>query len=177
MSNTWKSITAGIALTAALGAGASAQVPAVRRPYVAPPDPTITVSTEVPEILDAQTRLSSFIKALQRGQRTKAAGMLSSRVTEAERQGMIEKKWLTYDPKDRNNVRQILYWRDLQIHTQRVMKEALDLEVVSRTIAIKAKAGGRPSGILEVRMRKEQGSWFVDLHPVKTVRKRSPKSK
>ena len=177
MSNSWKSITTGIALAAALGVGATAQVPAVRRPYVAPPDPTITVSTEVPDILDAQTQLSRFIKALQRGQRAKAASMLSSRVTEAERQAMIEKKWLTYDPKDRNNVRQILYWRDLQIHTQRVMKESLDLEVVSRTIAIKAKPGGRPSGILEVRMRKEQGSWFVDLHPIRTIRNRSKKSK
>jgi hypothetical protein len=119
----------------------------------------------------AQTRLSLFITRLQKGQRAKAASLLSSRVTEAERQGLINKRWLRYDPKDRSSVRQILYWRDLQIHTQRIMRDALDLAVVSRTIALKAKPKGRPSGILQVRMRKEQGDWWVDLHPVRVVRK------
>jgi hypothetical protein len=160
-------------LAVILAVGAGAQVPTVRRAYVPPPPPTITISTEVPDILAAQTRLSSFIKALQAGQRSRAASMLSSRVSAAERQGLIEKKWLRYDPTNRGSVRQILYWRDLQIHTQRVMRDAVDLAVVSRTIALKATRRGKPSGILEVRMRKEQGSWWVDLHPVRTVRKRS----
>jgi hypothetical protein len=159
-----------VAVTVGLAGGAAAQRPAVRS-YAIPLPPTITTSTEVPDLLAAQTKLSRFITALQTGRRVRAASMLSARVTEAERQGLINKVWLRYDPKDRTNVRQVLYWRDLQIHTQRVMRDAVDLAVVSRSIALKPKVNGKPSGILEVRMRKEQGEWRVDLHPVRVRRK------
>jgi hypothetical protein len=133
--------------------------------YVPPPPPVITLTATVKEVYEAQKRLASFITALQRGHRLKAASYMSSRVSQAERDAMVRKEWLRYDPTDRQNLMQVLYWRDLQIHTQRLFKEGVDLAVVSRTIALKPKKGGAPSGVLEVRMRKEDGEWRVELHP------------
>lgn len=144
---------------------------AVAKPYVPPLPPVITTTAEVAEYQGAQTTLSRFITALQQGRRARAASFMSSRVTQAEREALIQKKWLTYDPKDRGNVMQVLYWRDLQIHTQRVYKDAAVLAVVSRTIALKPKPKGAPSGLLKVRMRKEGGDWRVELHPPKRGRK------
>jgi hypothetical protein len=144
---------------------------ALAKPYVAPPPPVITTTAEVPEYQAAQTNLSRFITALQRGRRAHAASFLSRRVSPADREGLIQKKWLTYNPKDRNSVTQVLYWRDLQIHTQRVYKDGADMAVVSRTIALKPKPKGAPSGVFKVRMWKEDGAWRVELHPSKNARK------
>lgn len=141
----------------------------------APRPPVITTSAELPEMQNAQIRLSSFIRALQVGKRARAASFLSSRVSPAERQGLIEKSWLRYEPKNRGNVLQVLYWPDLQIHTQKVYPDAVDLAVVSRSIPFKLKTkekrAARPSGIVKVRMRKEQGEWRVELHPPRVARK------
>lgn len=136
-----------------------------------PPPPIITTTAEVAEYQAAQVALSRFISALQQGRRAKAASLMSSRVTQAERDAMIRKEWLRYDPKDRKNVMQVLYWRDLQIHTQRIYKEGAELAVVSRTIALKPKPKGAPSGVFKVRMRKEAGSWRVELHQPRVARK------
>lgn len=138
-----------------------------------PRPPMITLSAELPEMEAAQKRLSRFIWALQVGQRVKATSFLSSRVTEAERQGLIQKTWLRSDPKDSKNLLQVLYWPDLQIHTQRVYPEAVDLAVVSRSIPFmpKNKKTARPSGILKVRMRKEAGEWCVEMHPPRLAQK------
>lgn len=152
---------------------ATREAPASAAGYVPPRPPVITLSAELPEMESAQKRLSSFIRALQVGQRARAASFLSSRVSEAEKQGLIQKTWLRADPKDRRNMLQVLYWPDLQIHTQRVYPEAVDLAVVSRSIPFmpKNKKTARPSGILKVRMRKEQGEWRVEMHPTRLARK------
>lgn len=142
--------------------------------YTPPRPPVITLSAELPEMQNAQKRLSSFIRALQVGQRARAASLLSSRSSAAERQGLIQKTWLRYDPKDRRNISQVLYWPDLQIHTQRVYSpDAVELAVVSRSIPfkLKNKKHERPSGIVNVRMRREQGEWRVEMHPPRVTRK------
>lgn len=159
-----------VALGCAISGAAAHAAPTGYKP---PRPPVITFSAELPEMQDAQKRLSSFIRALQVGQRARAASFLSSRVSEAERQGLIQKAWLRYDPKDRRSVSQVLYWPDLQIHTQRVYPEAVDLAVVSRAIPflLKNKKAARPSGVVKVRMRKEQGEWRVEMHPPRVARR------
>jgi hypothetical protein len=161
---TQTTLTIGGALGLAVSIAAAAA-----KPYVPPPPPVITTTAESAEYHAAQTTLSRFITALQQGRRAKAASFMSSRVTPAERDAMVQKKWLRYDPKDRKSVVQILYWRDLQIHTQRIYKEGADMAVVSRTIALKPKPKGAPSGVLKVRMRKEGGDWRVELRAPKSV--------
>lgn len=150
-------------------AGSAAAAQKVYKPRA----PLITVSADLPEMEAAQKRLARFIWALQVGRRAQAASYLSSQVTEAERQGLIQKTWLRADPKDHKNLLQVLYWPDLQIHTHRVYPEAVDLAVVSRSIPFmpKNKKTARPSGILKVRMRKEEGEWRVEMHPPRMVRK------
>jgi len=150
-------------------AGGGAAAPA--RPYVPPRPPVITLTAEDGEYHTAQTTLSRFIHALQKGNRVRATSFLSSRVTQAERDAMVRKEWLRYDPKDRKNVMQVLYWRDLQIHTQRIYPGAVDLAVVSRSIPLKPKPKGAPSGILKVRMRKEGVDWRVELHAPRSKRR------
>jgi len=160
-------------LSAILCATTAAAATAAPSAYVPPRPPVITLSAQLPEMENAQKRLSSFIRALQVGQRARAASFLSSRVSQSERQGLIQKSWLRYDPKDRGNVIQVLYWPDLQIHTQRVYPDSVDMAVVSRAIpfTLKKKKTARPSGIVKVRMRKEQGEWRVELHPPRLARK------
>jgi hypothetical protein len=157
-------IALGISLWSVSGALAA-------KAYKPPLPPVISVSAEAGEYHTAQTVLSSFIQRLQVGKRAKAAELMSSRVSQAERDAMIRKEWLRYDARDRKNVLQILYWRDLQIHTQQLFKGGAQMTVVSRSIPLKAKPGGTPSGILKVRMWKEAGSWRVELHPPRTARK------
>jgi hypothetical protein len=163
----WVGVFLGVATGAAVGAAPAA--------YAPPRPPVITLSAELPEMQQAQIRLSSFIRALQVGQRARAASFLSNRVSAAERDGLIKKSWLRFEPKDRGNVLQVLYWPDLQIHTQKVYPEAVDLAVVSRSIPFKLKTkekrAARPSGIVKVRMRKEQGEWRVELHPPRVARR------
>jgi hypothetical protein len=160
------SVALGFAMTGVAASAAPAG-------YTPPRPPVITLSAELPEMQNAQKRLSSFIRALQVGQRARAASLLSSRVSASERQGLIQKAWLRYDPKDRRNVSQVLYWPDLQIHTQRVFRDTVELAVVSRSIPfkLKNKKRERPSGIVNVRMRKEHGEWRVEMHPPRVARK------
>ncbi|MGV3719850.1 MAG: hypothetical protein ACO1SX_02980 [Actinomycetota bacterium] len=163
--------TQSILISGALLSLAAASARALAKPYVPPPQPTISTTSEVAEYAAAQTVLSRFIIALQTGRRARAASFLSSRVSQAEREGLIQKKWLKYNPKDRNSLTQVLDWRDLQIHTQRVFKDGAEMAVVSRTIALKPKPKGAPSGVFKVRMRKEGGDWRVELHPPKGARR------
>jgi hypothetical protein len=56
--------------------------------------PTIGITALNRDFRAAETELSRFITALQRGDREKAAGFLSSRVPDAERRALVQGSWL-----------------------------------------------------------------------------------
>ena len=138
-----------------------------RKPVVPPSAAyTITTSAQDMESLRAETRLAQFIRALQRGRRQKAAELLSSKVTPQARQDLIARRWLPAKVGVTGDFSQLIYWRDLQIRTQRIRGERRDLVVGPRRIPFATKKKqSRPTGILEVPMVREGGQWWVDLRP------------
>jgi len=120
--------------------------------------------------MKAEKRLASFIRALQAGRRERAVRLLSSRVNEQERQGLLQKRWLRANPADRRDFFQILFSNDVQIRTLAIYRDTRRLTVSPRVIPfLPKKKTKRPAAYLEVRMRKEDGEWWVDLHPSKRV--------
>ena len=128
-----------------------------------PPAPIISTSSQSPEYQAAETRLALFIRALQRGNRLRAAGFLSSRVTAAERRALVENRWLRKETGRRGSFEQILFVPDLSIRTRSVYRDTVKLAVIPRKMYRKKQA--RFVGIMEVRMRKEGGKWWVELRP------------
>jgi hypothetical protein len=148
-----------------LGLAALCAPAAAQRPQAAP---LISITSQVPEGREVETRLMLFISALQRGQRLKAAGMLSGRVSVAERNALLQNRWLKRKPSSRSDVTQVLFLPDLQIRTDRLYKDARTLVVLPRKKAKKVKV----TGAMRVIMRKEHGSWLVELHPDRSVARR-----
>jgi hypothetical protein len=127
---------------------------------------TVTTSAQDVESLSAETRLARFVKALQQGRRQKASEFLSSHVGPEARQALIEKRWLPAKVGAKGDFNQLIFWRDIQIHTQRVRGTHRDLVISPRQIPFYLQRHqGRPTGILKVPMVKEQGQWWVDLRP------------
>lgn len=154
--------------------------PAVARPKPKPPvipleqRYTVTTSAQDMESLRAETRLALFVKALQQGRRQKASEFLSSKVGPEARQALIEKRWLPAKVGATGDFNQLIFWPDIQIHTQRVRGARRDLVISPRQIPFYLQRHkGHPTGILEVPMIKEQDQWWVDLRP----NSRSAKSK
>lgn len=146
---------------------AAAPRPAPKRPAV-PLTARYTISTSAQDMesLRAESRLAQFVRALQEGRRAKAATYLSSRVGPDARRALVEKRWLPARVGARGEFNQLLFWRDIQIRTQRVHGERRDLVISPRRIPFNfQRRKGRPTGILEVPMLKEQGQWWVDLRP------------
>ena len=159
-------IAAGAGLLLA-GPAAVAQPGGARRRapsrVVLPPGapPVISLEGLTPETRRSQGRLAAFITALQQGRRAKAASLLSRRVTARERRALVEGRWLARSGRGSKSFSQILYWPDLQIRTHSVTDGVPTLYVVPR---VQARKKG-PAGYLVVRMRREGGSWFVEMHP------------
>jgi hypothetical protein len=129
--------------------------------------PLITLSTNGTEYDEAQLQLERFIKRLQAGRRASAAELLSTRVSPPERRAFVEKRWLRYDPKNRRDFMQILFWKDIQFHNGRIYKNGVKLQVVRRAPPVMTTRKSPVTGILEVPMRREGGTWRVELHPPK----------
>ena len=144
---------------------------AVRSTPLPPNSPgVISTTAQDEEGMRAEKRLASFIRALQAGRRERAVRLLSSRVTPQERQGLLQKRWLRANPADRKDFFQILYGSDIQIRTLAIFRDTRRLSVTPRVIPfMPKKKSKRPTAYLEVRMRKEQGEWWVDLHPRKQM--------
>lgn len=152
-----------------LAGSAAAQRPAApprRAPsrVVLPPGapPVISLEGLTPETRRAQGRLALFITALQQRRRVKAASLLSRRVTPRERRALLEGRWLARSARGSKSFSQILYWPDLQIRTHSVTNGVPTLYVVPRIVTTRKKG---PAGYLVVRMRQEEGDWFVEMHP------------
>jgi hypothetical protein len=128
-----------------------------------PPVPIISTTSQSPEYQAAETRLALFIRALQRGNRRRAVSLMSSRVTAAERRALVENRWLRKETGRRGSFEQILFVPDLSIRTRSVYRDTVKLAVVPRKMYRKKQA--RFVGIMEVRMRKEGGKWWVELRP------------
>jgi hypothetical protein len=127
---------------------------------------TVTTSAQDMESLRAESRLALFVRALQQGRRQKASEFLSSRVGPEPRQALIEKRWLPAKVGAKGDFNQLIFWPDIQIHTQRIRGARRDLVISPRRIPFYLQRHkGRPTGILEVPMVKEQGQWWVDLRP------------
>lgn len=125
---------------------------------------TITTSAQDTESLRAEVRLVQFIRALQRGQRQKAAGFLSSRVSAKGREDLIAKRWLPARVGGKGDFNQLFFWRDIQIRTQRIRGDRRYLVVSPRRIPFTlGKKSRNTIGVMEVPMLKEQGQWWVDL--------------
>jgi hypothetical protein len=70
---------------------AASAAPAARSAILpARPAPLISTTSGVAEYQAAEVRLAQFIRALQRDRRQRAAQLLSSRVTRAERQALVQ---------------------------------------------------------------------------------------
>ncbi len=130
----------------------------------------------MPEYVSAEGRLARFITAMQTGHRKKASELFSSRVTEEERQAFIEKKWLRYDPVHKEDFHQVLYFKDLQIRTHAIYEDLIRVYVGSRRVPFRILATEKgiirfgkktdpPVGWMSIPMRKEDGKWWVELHP------------
>lgn len=117
----------------------------------------------MPEYRDAETRLALFLSALQRDRRERAARLFSARVTAPERRAFLERRWLVRDPRRRDDFAQILFLPDIQIRTRAIYRDYAQLFVVRR--AYEPKKTRQLTGYFEVPMRKENGRWFVELHP------------
>jgi hypothetical protein len=156
------------ALIAILPLAVAGSVAAKPKPPVIPPEQryTVTTSAQDMESLRAESRLALFVRALQQGRRQKASEYLSSKVGPEARQALIEKRWLPAKVGAKGDFNQLLFWHDIQIHTQRVRGSRRDLVISPRQIPFYLQRHqGRPTGILEVPMVKEQGQWWVDLRP------------
>ena len=129
--------------------------------------PNITIHSASPRYEAAQTRLASFINRLQTGKRRDAAKLMSSRVTPTEREAMVEKKWLRYQPWQHADLMQALYWPDIEIFTKEGSLKRVDLQITKRNLPAVNKKTSPPAGLLVIPMRLENGSWFVDLHPAR----------
>jgi predicted nucleic acid-binding Zn ribbon protein len=122
------------------------------------------LTSRVPEFQRAETRLARFIKALQEGDRVRAASLLSSRVPARDRAALLSGSWLRRRPGAtlRRDFEQVLFTADLQIRTSAKMyRNQVHLSVMPRTLAIHEKP--KQLGFLDVPMRKERGQWWVDL--------------
>lgn len=161
--------------------------PAVKKPAVKaaarsapklPPNapPSIYISGTTQETRSAEGRLARFITAMQTGYRKKASELFSSRVTPQERQAFIEKKWLRYSPVRNQDFNQVLYFKDLQIRYDGTQNGLFRMYVGSRRVPFRVMATKKgivrfgkktdaPVGWLWVPMRKEDGKWWVELHP------------
>jgi hypothetical protein len=156
------------AVVIAAPARAVPRVPRARVPskIVLPPGsaPAISTTSRVPEYAAAEGRLAQFITALHVGRRARAVSLLSSRVTAAERQALLEKRWLRQDPRSTRDFAQVLFAPDLQIRSRAKIKDDMLRLSVSPRLLRRKRFG---QGYLEVPMRREHGEWFVELHPEK----------
>jgi hypothetical protein len=125
--------------------------------------PVITTTSTVPAYQRAEVQLARFIRALQRGQRARAAHLLSRRVSARERRALVENRWLRREGNHRNDFGRLLYLPDIRIRTRAIYRDALKLAVAPRILGQKKKPG--VTGYLEVTMRRERGEWRVELHP------------
>jgi hypothetical protein len=139
------------------------------RPAATPRKPPPPIwKTRPPQIISvtahpAETRLARFIRALYAGRRAEAASLLASTVPPVERQALIEKRWLRESPAARNDVTQILFLPDIQIRTRALYADGVECYVISRKALPRRRKG--LSGYLKVRMREEQGGYYVDMRP------------
>jgi len=170
MSALWLRVGIGMGLLASAGASGAAPKARPGRPepsrVVLPPNapPLISVTARSPEYLAVESRLAQFIRFLQAGRRARAVELLSRRVTPRERRALIEKRWLRKAQGRSRDFAQILFLPDLQIRTrEKIQGDTVRLHVLPRVFARKRK--DTPVGVYEVRMRREQGRWFVELHP------------
>jgi len=129
-----------------------------RRARVTPP--LISLTAPFPADRAVEQRLMLFIKALQLGQRQKAASMLSRRVPARERDALLGNRWLTRRPTSKADFGQVLFLPDLQIRTEQLHPSARTLIVLPRPRKKTALTGA-----LRVIMRKESGAWKVEMHP------------
>ena len=127
------------------------------------PPQVISVTTTHPTYRGAEVRLSQFIRAIYKGERAKAASFLSRRVSQRERQALVEKRWLRENPGARRDFTQILFQPDLQIRTREIYRNGADCYVIPRKAA--PKRSRRRDGYLKVRMRLENDEWRVEMHP------------
>jgi hypothetical protein len=125
--------------------------------------PTISTTSSAPEYQAAETRLAQFITALQLDRRERAARLLSHRVGPAARRALIEGRWLRRSGAQNSDFTQVLFLPDLQIRTRQVFRDSVRLAVFPRPP--RGKKEKRITGLVEVRMRKEYGKWWVDLRP------------
>ena len=152
--------------------------PAARTNLKLPPNapPSIYISGTTQETRSAEGRLAKFITAMQTGYRKKASELFSSQVTPQERQAFIEKKWLRYNPVRNQDFNQVLYFKDLQIRYDGMQNGLFRMYVGSRRVPFRVIATKKglvrfgkktdpPVGWLWVPMRKEDGKWWVELHP------------
>jgi hypothetical protein len=116
----------------------------------------------------AETRLAHFIRLLYSGQRLKASNLLSSKVSPAARQALVEKRWLREVPQRTKDVTQVLFLPDIQIRTRKLYKDGVSCYVLPRKPLPKRKRKGY-SGYLQVRMRQERDNWWVELQPARHI--------
>jgi hypothetical protein len=124
--------------------------------------PSISITSEVPEYQAAETRLALFIKALQTGKRERAAELLSRRVPTEAREALLRGDWLAPEPQGENDFSQVLYHPDLQVGIQHIFSDSVTLFVTPR------KRSGPENEVrayLEVRMRREDDGWWVEMQP------------
>ena len=163
-------------LCAGTAAEAAPKRPAARRRRTTPvvwktrPPQLISLTTIDPAYRAAEVRLAQFIRALYAGRRAKAAELLSSKVPRAERQALIEKRWLREDPTRRKDFTQVLFMPDIQIRIREFYRDTVECYVLPRKAAPKKSRKRNPrlvAGYLRVKMRRERGKWWVEMRPGK----------
>ena len=160
-----KTVTVLASASLVLVSTVASAAPAARRATLpARPAPLISTTSGVAEYQAAEVRLAQFIRALQRDRRQRAAQLLSSRVTAEERRALLEGRWLSRAA-GRNAFEQVLFLPDLQIRTREIQPNSVKLTVIPRVFKPKKQKTAGPTGYLEVRMRKERGKWWVEMHP------------
>lgn len=133
----------------------------------------IVWKTRPPQIISvtshpAETRLARFISLLYAGRRQAASELMSSKVTPAARQAMIEKRWLREQPGRSKDITQVLFLPDLQIRTRTLYKDGVACYVLPRKALPKRLRKGY-SGYLKVRMRQERDNWWVEMLPKRQI--------
>jgi hypothetical protein len=129
--------------------------------------PKISLSTAADYYRSAEARLALFVTSLQTGHRKRAAEMLSSRASEADRQALIEKRWLRRTPDARKDFNQLFYLPDIQIRTRDFQRDSAVCYILPRGKI--SRKSGLPTGYLPVRMVRQEGRWYVDLRPPKLM--------
>lgn len=166
MNSCWAATAAVLTITL----GAASRALAIKP--VPPPMPgSITLTAMDDESRLAERRLAQFVRALQMGRRQQAAALLSSRVPAPAKEALIQKRWLPARIGNPPTLEQILYWKDLQIRTSQIFRDTRHLQIQPRRIALALKRDKKraPAGILEVRMRKEAGTWWVEMQPGRRI--------